>query len=176
MTTTSTTTAPTILARDEGVDDLWWPYGPCVGRYTIKTTAQQTEGSLLQLLIRDSRGAATPLHVHHDADETFYVLDGEVTIVVGDERLEARAGDFVLGPRGVPHAFVVTSDEAELLVTYGPAGRPGPMGSGVDGFFREVGIPVACDKPRPMVPDPEHFARLMELYGIELLGPPPAIA
>jgi quercetin dioxygenase-like cupin family protein len=172
MTSTTTTMQSTVLAKDEGVADLWWPYGPAVGRYTFKTTGDQTQGSLIQVLISDSRGAATPVHIHHDADETFYVLEGEVTIVVGDERIEARAGDFVLGPRGVPHAFLITSERAELLVTFGPAGRDGP---GFAGFIREVAVPVDGDNaPQPTMPDAEEFARLMSIYGIELVGPPPA--
>jgi mannose-6-phosphate isomerase-like protein (cupin superfamily) len=176
MTATTDKAAPAVLAKDEGVADLWWPYGPSVGRYTIKATAAQTGGSLVQLLIRDSRGAATPLHVHHDTDETFYVIEGELTVVLGDERIEARAGDFVLGPRGVPHAWVVTSARVEMLVTCGPAGLEGPTGCGIDGFFREVGTPVRDgDAPQPTMPDPEDFARRMLRYGIELVGPPPAL-
>jgi mannose-6-phosphate isomerase-like protein (cupin superfamily) len=177
MTSTTTTTPSAVLSKDEGVADLWWPYGPSVGRYTFKTTGEQTQGSLIQVLIRDSEGAATPLHIHHDADETFYVLEGEVTIVVGDERIEAKTGDFVLGPRGVPHAFLITSERAELLVTFGPAGREGSSGSGFEGFIREVAIPVdGGNAPQPTMPDAEEFARLMSLYGIELVGPPPVAA
>jgi quercetin dioxygenase-like cupin family protein len=173
MTTPATATH---LAKDQGVADLWWPYGPTVGRYTIKTTAAQTAGSLVQLIIRDSRGAATPVHIHHDADETFYVIEGEVTAFVGDERIDAKTGDFVLGPRGVPHAWVVTSEHAELLVTCGPAGTEGPLGAGIDGFFREVGHPVDGDKPEPQMPDNEHFARRMMAHNIELVGPPPTVS
>jgi quercetin dioxygenase-like cupin family protein len=177
MTTSTDTAQRTVLAKDEGVADLWWPYGPSVGRYTIKATAEQTQGSLVQVLIRESRGAATPVHIHHDADETFYVISGELTVFVGDERIDAEAGDFVLGPRGVPHAFAVTSEHAELLVTFGPAGLEGPIGSGVDGFFREVAFPVdAGPQPEPTMPDAEDFARRMATYGIELVGPPPALA
>lgn len=172
--TASAPTQPAQLARDEGTTDLWWPYGPTVGRYTIKTTAAGSAGALVQLLIRDGRGAATPLHVHHDVDETFFVVSGTLTAWVGDERLDVKAGDFVFGPRGVPHAWVVTSERVEMLVTCGPAGRPGPEGAGIAGFFREVGVPVGDGPPpAPTMPDPEHFARRMQAYGIDLLGPPP---
>lgn len=175
MSSSATLTAtPLHLTKNEGAIDLWWPYGPSVGRYTIKTTGEQTQGGLLQMLVRDARGGATPLHVHHDADETFYVIAGTLTIVVGDERFEACAGDFVLGPRGVPHAFVITSEEAEVLISYGPAGQQGPLGAGVAGFFREVAVPVQPGPmPAPRQPDAEDFARRMLTYGIELLGPPP---
>jgi quercetin dioxygenase-like cupin family protein len=167
----------TKLTKNEGTADLWWPYGPAVGRYTIKATAQETGGALIQLLIRDSRGAATPMHIHHDTDETFYVIEGEVAAFVGDERIDAKAGDFLLLPRGVPHAWVVTSEHVEMLVTSGPAGTEGPIGSGIDGFFREVGVPVnGGEPPQPTMPDNAHFAERMLAHGIELVGPPPTVA
>jgi quercetin dioxygenase-like cupin family protein len=179
MSTIEKTTAaqPYALSNANGVTDVWWPYGPVVGRYSIKVSGEHTEGRLLQLLVTDSRGAAPPLHVHHDADETFYVINGELTVFVGDERIEARPGDFVFGPMGVPHAFLVTSDRAEFLVTFSPAGTQGPSGFGVDGFFREVAVPVVPGEalPEPVEPDPEEFARRMAQYGIEMLGPPPTL-
>jgi quercetin dioxygenase-like cupin family protein len=172
---TDTTTRWPVLSTDEGSADLWWPYGSVVGRYTIKARAQDSDGSLIQLLIRDSRGAATPLHIHRDTDETFYVIEGELTVFLGDERFEVGAGDYVFGPRGIPHAWVVTSERAELFVTSGPAGTRGDEGSGIDGFFREVGVPVVEGEtpPEPTMPDNEHFTQRMAHYGIELVGPPP---
>ena len=151
--------------------DLWWPYGPSVGRYTFLTSGADTHGELAQVLVRDSRGACTPLH-SHDVDETFLVISGTLEIVVGDERIHAGPGDFVLGPRDVPHAFLVTSDSAEFLATFAGAGTPGPEGYGVEGFFREVAPPATDPKPEPCMPG-EAFAERMGAYGIELAGPPP---
>jgi quercetin dioxygenase-like cupin family protein len=174
---TSTSTSPLVFTKDQGVHDLWWPYGPGVGRYTVKTTAQQTQGSLVQILARDSRGAATPMHIHHDYDESWFVIEGEIVAFIGEERFIARAGDFVLGPRGIPHAWVVTSEHAEVLITCGPAGAEGPNGQGLDAFFREVAPVVGeGEKPEPTMPaDPADFARRMRTYNIELVGPPPSL-
>jgi quercetin dioxygenase-like cupin family protein len=176
MTESNTTTQSPVFAKDEGTVDLWWPYGPVVGRYTIKASAAQSQGSLSQILVRDSRGAATPMHIHLDADETFYVIEGEMTAVLGDERFVAHTGDYVFLPRGVPHCWVVTSERIEMLITCGPAGTEGDAGSGIDGFFREVAVPVVEGEapPEPTMPDNEHFARRMLHYGIQLVGPPPA--
>jgi quercetin dioxygenase-like cupin family protein len=168
-----TTTTRALLTKDEGVADLWWPYAPETGRYTIKTSGEETRGSLEQVLVRDRRGATTPLHIHHHADETFYVIDGRLTLAVGDERLDAGPGDFVLAPRGIPHAFVVRSERAEFLVTLAGADVQGDEGLGLSALFREVGIPVdGRDTPEPRLPGPE-FAERMLAYGIELVGPPP---
>lgn len=115
-------------AKDDGIADLWWPYGPVVGRYTIKAAAEQSQGRMIQMLVRDGRGAATPMHVHRDADETFYVIDGTISVFVGDERMDAGPGDYVYAPMGVPHAFVVTSEHIEFLVTFVGAGTEGLSG------------------------------------------------
>jgi quercetin dioxygenase-like cupin family protein len=170
------TTTNLVLGKDQGTLDLWWPYGPAVGRYTFKTDAQQSRGDLIQMLVRDSRGAATPMHVHHGTDETFYLIEGEMTVYVGDERHDVKAGDFVFGPRGVPHCWIATSETIEMLVTLGPAGTEGDNGTGIAGFFSEVASQVGeGEKPAPAMPDQELFATRMLHYGIELVGPPPAL-
>jgi quercetin dioxygenase-like cupin family protein len=160
-----------VLARSDGINDIWWPYvpGPEVGRHTNKVTGAQTEGRLFQALVSYPRGAAPPLHIHHDADETFNVLNGEVTIFVGEERYECTAGDFVLGPKGIPHAFLVRSQRAEMLVTFSPAG--------IEGFFVEVAPPVIEGEapPPPTMPDQDEFVRLMAKYECEFVGPPPTL-
>jgi mannose-6-phosphate isomerase-like protein (cupin superfamily) len=166
---------PYVFPKDSGVTDIWFPAS--AGRWTTKAAAQQTEGRLLQLHGREPRGAAPPLHIHHDADEAFFVLAGQLTIFVGDQRIEVEAGDYVLGPKGIPHTFVVRSERAEVFVTFTPAGTEGPSGFGLDGFFREIGIPVVPGEaaPEPVPPDPEEFARRAALYGIEIVGPPPIL-
>jgi quercetin dioxygenase-like cupin family protein len=175
--TVATSTKPYALDKEQGITDLWWPFGPAVGRYTIKAAEEQTGGRLIQMLVQESRGAGTPLHIHHDADESFYVIAGELTVLVGEDRFDAKAGDYVFAPMGVTHAFSVTSDRAEILVSFAGAGTEGPLGAGVHGFFREVATPVVAGAapPNPALPDAAEFARLMAAYGIELVGPPPVL-
>jgi mannose-6-phosphate isomerase-like protein (cupin superfamily) len=179
MSTTEETTArePYALPDGGGNTDFWLPFVPGVSRVSTKVSGEQTAGRLLQLRSTDSLGAAPPLHIHHDADETWYVIDGQLTVFVGDERIEAGPGDFVFGPMGVPHAFLVTSERAESLITCSPAGTKGRMGYGLDGFFREAAVPVVPGEapPDPTDPDPEELARLMIQYGIEAVGPPPTL-
>jgi hypothetical protein len=49
---------------------------------------------------------------------------------------------------------------------------------GLEGFFREIGIPLVLGEPQPepVAPDPEDFARRAAQYAIEILGPPPTLA
>jgi mannose-6-phosphate isomerase-like protein (cupin superfamily) len=46
-----------------------------------------------------------PLHLHHNDDEAWYVLEGTLCVRVGDQELEARAGSAVFVPRGTPHTY-----------------------------------------------------------------------
>jgi quercetin dioxygenase-like cupin family protein len=113
-------------------------------------------------------GDQPPLHLHADADETFYVLEGEVTVWVGDsEPVVLGPADFAFAPRGVPHTYRVTSDgPARVLVTSTPGGFAD--------FVRAYGVPAerhelpVLDGP----PDVERLGRLAAEHGITLLGPP----
>lgn len=158
-----------LLSQDSGAIDVWWPYQPQVGRYTVKIGAEVSGGRISQLLARDRRGGAPPRHIHHREDETFHVISGDITFFVGDEEWQATAGDFIFAPRGVAHTFLVTSEEAEYLTSFFP--------SGAERFFGEVAPPVAPGEPAPppTQPDPVEFARIAATYGIEIVGPPPAL-
>ena len=116
----STETAPKSyrLASGEGLADVWWK----TGRITVKAGPDETGNAFSQFEVDDPRGSGPPLHVHHNEDETFYVLEGEVTMFVGDERIDLEAGDYCFGPRDIPHAYVVRSERARMLVTISPVG------------------------------------------------------
>jgi hypothetical protein len=63
-----------------------------------------------------------PLH-HHDFDETFYVIEGELTFQLGDELFRAKAGDIAFAPRGVPHTYAnLSSATTRHLIICTPAG------------------------------------------------------
>jgi quercetin dioxygenase-like cupin family protein len=69
-----------------------------------------------------ARAAGPPLH-HHDFDEAFVVLEGEVTFALGDELVTRRAGEIAFAPRGVPHTFANQSGaDARQVIVITPAG------------------------------------------------------
>jgi len=75
---------------------------------------------------------------------------------------------FVFAPRGIPHAYVVHSERARMLVTISP--------SGTEQLFVSLGVPVTGAEPPTdavMPPMPE-LARLFAAHGTEILGPPPS--
>jgi mannose-6-phosphate isomerase-like protein (cupin superfamily) len=102
-------------------------------------------------------GEMPPLHVHHEDDEGFYVLEGRVTLYMPRDEVTLGPGDFFLAPRGVPHTYRVSDD--------GPAGwlctsEPARFGS----FVRDV---AALEEQEPAA-----VGEVAASYGIEILGPP----
>ncbi|WP_354698002.1 Quercetin 2,3-dioxygenase [Paraconexibacter sp. AEG42_29] len=164
MSTIAATSKPYHLTADEGLQSVWWK----TGRVWVKASGVETAGRFAQIEVDDPRGAAPPMHIHHTEDETFLVLDGEVSVFAGGERTELQAGDYAFIPRGDEHAYLVQSERARMLVTFSPAG--------FEEFFVEMG--VAGDQPPadPVMPSPEEFARRLAPYGCAITGPPPELA
>jgi quercetin dioxygenase-like cupin family protein len=115
------------------------------------------------------RGNMPPLHVHQDDDETFYCLDGRMSLITAAGTVELGTGDAAFAPRGVPHTYRVESDEARWLVATTDAG----FGT----FVRAASVPAenAGYAPAELMPSPEHLGALAAEQGIELLGPPGAL-
>ena len=67
---------------------------------------QIQDGSFGLLEIIVPPGLGSPWHVHPEEDEWFYVLEGNLTVYVGDTRLDLGVGGFAFGPKGVPHTFI----------------------------------------------------------------------
>jgi quercetin dioxygenase-like cupin family protein len=68
-------------------------------------------------------GSPGPSLHHHDFDETFYVLEGELTFQLRDDLFRAKAGELAFAPRGVPHTFTnLGADRARYLIVCTPAG------------------------------------------------------
>ena len=137
-------------------------------RMTMKATAETTNGAfgLLESLIVP--GFSPPLHVHHREDESFYVLEGELTMRCGDRTFAAGAGAFVFLPRGVPHTFVVEGDQpARMLTLITPGGG--------EAFFREAGRPADRDGLPPAAPpDFDALKRASAMFESDIVGPPMA--
>ncbi len=156
-------TATPIIRQDGEGEQMWFAGG---GVFTWKATAAETGGAFLLIEDRMERNKMTPMHLHPAQDEAIYVLDGELLVdVEGEQHTVGRNGLFY-APRGVPHAFMVTSETARVL---------GLMvdGSGED-FYREAGRPIASPADADQ---PADFALLGRVAAsspsIQILGPPP---
>jgi mannose-6-phosphate isomerase-like protein (cupin superfamily) len=156
------------FAHESGEGEAWWWVGVLA---TIKATKEQTGGQYTLVEILAPEGYPGVLHVHHSEDEGFWILEGELTVYVGDQTIKARPGSFLFGPKDVPHAFTVDSGPARLLFVLSPAGFEDlirEMGEPA----RELTIPPQPEEP-PSEAEMERMAAIAAKYGGEILGPPP---
>ena len=130
--------------------------------YRFLATGDETDGRYATFEATVLPGGGPPPHIHRREDETFYVLEGEITFQVGDQRRVASAGTFVHMPIGNLHAFKNETDRpAKMLITFAPAG--------LEGMFFDVGKELA-DGDMPDEPSPAEIERLLAAsadYGIE---------
>src|SRR5438067_13233881 len=105
--TASTAISPIALRQDEG--EALWFLGVLA---TIKASSETTDGRVAVIEHLAPEGAGSPLHVHHNEDEWFYVTEGELSFAVGGRLIEAPAGSFVYGTRDIPDTIAVTSPQA----------------------------------------------------------------
>lgn len=138
--------------------------------WTWHATSAPTGGAFALAEVTFRPGAEPPLHLHVREDEAFFVLDGEVTFMVGLDRVDAGAGDYVFAPRGVPHGFAAGTPEVRMLILLTPGGleeaflahsRPTPVAE----------LPAPLDGP----PSPEAMAPFVAALterGVTLVGPP----
>ncbi|SDJ29469.1 Cupin domain-containing protein [Nonomuraea maritima] len=133
--------------------------------YSVKLTAQETNGSVGVVEASVPPGGGPVAHTHADQDETFYLLSGELEFLDGERTFMAGPGDLVHCPRTSRHRFKNTGlHTAKMLFFYTPGGS--------EGLFLDGG-----DDPKPGVPvpgwGPERFQGpmldLFAKYGLEAL-------
>ena len=153
---------PIALGIEEG--EAFWFFGTLA---TIKASSETTGGRVAVIEHTAPQGAASPMHVHHNEDEWFYITEGAVTFWVGGKTFQASAGSFVYGPREIPHTFLVTSSQARLLLVAEPAG--------FEKSVRVLGQPAPARTVPPrsvQLPSPDLATSVAAQFGIEILGPP----
>jgi quercetin dioxygenase-like cupin family protein len=122
----------------------------------FKVLTQDTGSGLFVIEHKNLGHGGPPVHIHPHQDEWFYVMEGEVLFQVGGERETLRAGESVLGPRGIPHGFMGAGEKpAHMIIAFTPAGM-------MEGFFRETAVPNG----------PPMDAHLFAKYDMQYVGPP----
>lgn len=72
----------------------------------------------------DPPGTFVPLHIHPNQDEFIYVLEGQLDLQLGDQKVKARPGDLVRMPQGIPHAYYNNGNSpTRALFWVSPAGK-----------------------------------------------------
>ncbi len=142
-----------------GTDRFGTPAKFAIGHIDCKVSAQDTNGAL-SVFEAVTSGADRPArHFHHEQDEWFHILEGEYILEVGAERFHLRAGDAVLAPRKVAHAWACVSAQPGKLVTvFQPAGK-------MEEFFQQLPAHVGRASR-------EEMQQLYRAHDMEIVGPP----
>jgi quercetin dioxygenase-like cupin family protein len=147
------------LAQPEQQQQLEWLDG---GTLAMLLDGEATNGQLMMGRFDVSKGEAPPYHRHTREDEIFMLIKGTALVWYDDQEYEVAEGGVVFLPKGVPHAYRITSDKADLLMINTPAG--------IEGMFRASGR----DKSTPRPPGFKVTANpaVAAEYGSVIVGPP----
>jgi len=132
--------------------------------YRFLATGDETDGKYATFDALVPPGGGPLPHIHTREEESFLVLEGEITFQLGEERIVAGAGTFLNMPVGSLHCFKNESNTiARMLISVAPAG--------LEQMFLEVGHPLADDVELVSPPTAEEIQKLLEVaprYGIEI--------
>jgi quercetin dioxygenase-like cupin family protein len=157
-------TAGTIIRGEGEGERLWFAGG---GLWTMKATAEETDGAFILVEDRMKEGKMTPLHTHPNQDETLIVLEGEILLYAEGREHRVGSRGVAVARRGVPHAFMVTSESALILTLQTP-------GSG-EAFYRDASEPSTEETDAGRPPDLDRLRAAAQRHPdiIQILGPPP---
>ena len=129
-------------------------------RMSVKATHDQTNGAFSLIEALEPPGFGPPLHIHRDAAEAFYVLEGEYIIFLDGREASCPAGSFIFIPAGVPHGFRVGDVPSRKLNLYTPAA--------MIGYFDEL-----ADATKVGDVDPDTLSEIAGRYSMDVIGPVP---
>jgi mannose-6-phosphate isomerase-like protein (cupin superfamily) len=151
---------PGVLPNGEGTR-----YDLKFGTAVMKVTSDQTGGKWAMVDFTANPGMQTVLHIHRKTDETFFVMEGDLTFSLQGKILHLHPGDMALVPRMTPHAFAnLTGKPVRIVGTCTPAG--------FEKFFPLTAEAAA----KYQLGTPEFDAAMndvMKKVDMEMLGPPP---
>jgi quercetin dioxygenase-like cupin family protein len=154
---------PMAVSSAEG-EARWWSQGLAV----VKATAADTGGQLTILEITEPPNTEAPLHVHHAEDEGFWILEGSATFEVGDQTIEAGAGDYLFGPRDIPHRYTTGAQGCRMLFMLTPGGFEELLGA-ISRPATSRTLPPAGDETPPSEEDMDRMQAAIQAHGCELL-------
>ena len=127
---------------------------------SLMASGDDTDQAFSLLEAEEPANFGPPMHIHHDAAEAFYVIDGEYVIFIDDEEHVCPAGSFVYIPAGIPHGFRVGPIPSRKLNIYAPAAMVG--------YFEELSVAISRGEM-----DDASLGEMARRYGMEVIGPVP---
>jgi mannose-6-phosphate isomerase-like protein (cupin superfamily) len=127
---------------------------------SVKASEDLTARAFTLLEATEPPDFGPPMHIHHNAAEAFYVLEGEYIIFIEDREYRCPAGSFIYIPLGIRHGFRVGAVASRKLNLY----SPGVM----VGYFDELAAAIADGDA-----DEERLGAIAAKNGVEVVGPVP---
>lgn len=130
-------------------------------------SGEQTNNLFSLIYIEVHKGNEPPAHTHQREDESYYILEGTLRFWIGEQIIDAKAGDFIYLPKGIPHKFELQCDCVKELMWITPAG--------LEKWFWDNSAPAPNMQPLPIMqepPSPEmitHFVQSLGEYGVEMI-------
>jgi quercetin dioxygenase-like cupin family protein len=146
-----------------GQGEAYWGPG---NQMRFLVTGEETGGAFFMAEGLVLPGGGPPPHVHSREDESFYLLEGTLTVQVGGRTLQASPGDFVYLPRGIAHSFRNAGKKnVRMLVTVTSAG--------LEKYFQETFDPAVEGSGPPPLTEAliKRAMAAASKYGLELLLP-----
>lgn len=144
--------APAIFAHD--------PVDWNGGTYQVVLSASESDGKTGMFTVQVSEPGGPPLHIHDDADEYFFLIEGSARFQVADETQTVEAGGVAYVPRGEEHTYRIVSEQGGRMLTIVAPG-------GFEGFFEAVAVEelvIPDDMPR--------IEQIAEQFNLTFTGPP----
>jgi mannose-6-phosphate isomerase-like protein (cupin superfamily) len=153
----SETNVPDLRIVPAGKDRLGAPHSLGFSTLAFKVLTSDTAGNLFVIEHTNLMPNTGPaLHLHLSQEEWFYVMEGEVALQVGDQRVHLHAGESILAPRRIPHCFSAVGSPAHLLIAFTPADK-------MEQYFIDAAA-------HPSLAATEDF---MNRYAMKWVGPSP---
>ncbi|QMU28340.1 cupin domain-containing protein [Adhaeribacter radiodurans] len=135
------------------------------GFFKVLISPEETQGNFALIDMTLPQGVEPPVHLHSREDETFYLLEGEITFYVGEKVTKLKTGESIFAPRQVPHHFKINTPSARFLSLITP-------GNFLE-YFMQFSFPAAEEVqviPPQGPPPSEHIAFMMselnQKYGV----------
>jgi mannose-6-phosphate isomerase-like protein (cupin superfamily) len=140
---------------EKAVHNPEWLNSRAGERICIRVSGSQTASAYSVTEIVSSPGDGTRVHIHHNEDEHFFILEGTVHFLYGEKEFDAAPGTFLSLCRGIAHAWVnCTEAPIRMLVLFTPGG--------CEEALREIAQGA----------DSTGISVISERYGISVVGPP----
>jgi uncharacterized protein (TIGR02118 family) len=131
-------------------------------RMTIKARASLSGTTIIEMLL--PAGATAPLHIHENLDDTFVILEGQLTVWCDGETFALHPGAYAQLPRGVPHSILADGGPVRALLVHAT--------DEMADFIEAIGTPLSGQTdPPPLTEDAVALAA--RRHGQRVIGPAP---